>query len=60
MAEQQIETTTVTLKWQAIGYGGGIWDEVEADTYEEAYAKFQEIKRRERADDYEFIRQVQD
>jgi hypothetical protein len=42
--------------WQAIAYGGGIWDEVEADTYEEAYARFQEIKQREKADDYEFIR----
>jgi hypothetical protein len=47
------------MKWQAIAYSGGIWDEVEADTYDEAYYKFQEIKRREQADDYEFIRPVE-
>jgi hypothetical protein len=49
-----------TDKWQAIAYSGGIWDEVEAASYDEAYAKFQEIKRREQADDYQWIRRVEE
>jgi len=46
------------MKWQAIAYSGGIWGDVEADSYDEAYYKFQEIKREEKEDDYQWIRKV--